>query len=86
MPELWERAVKHIKASSPGVNPYAAATATLQKAGEMKKGTRELTAKGKKRQAKGAKWRHAHPLAAGGSVIDGASKRPNLGRPGRRNV
>ena len=80
MPEIWERAVQHIKKESPGVNPYAAATAGLQRAGEMKPGTRELTAKGKKRQAKGPKWRHAHPLACGG-----AAKAPNLGRQGRRN-
>jgi hypothetical protein len=77
MPKLWERAVQHIKERSPNVNPYAAATATLQKAGEMKPGTRELTKKGEKRQAKGPKWRHGHPLADGGAV------RPSLGRPGR---
>lgn len=84
MPEIWERAVQHIKEQSPNVNPYAAATSALQKAGELKPGTRELTAKGKKRQAKGAKWRHAHPLATGGAAVDGGAKRPNLGRPGRK--
>jgi hypothetical protein len=74
MPELWKRAVQHIKKQSPDVNPYAVATASLQKAGEMKKGTRELTKKGEKRQAKGPKWRHEHPLAEGGAV------RPSPGR------
>jgi hypothetical protein len=43
----------------------------------MKPGTRELTKRGEKRQAKGAKWRHAHPLATGGAV------KPSLGRAGR---
>jgi hypothetical protein len=78
MPAIWERAVQHIKKNSPGVNPYAAATATLQKAGELKKGTRQLTAFGKKRQAMGVKGRHAHPLETGG-----AAKAPSLGRSGR---
>ena len=77
MPKIWERAVQHIKENSPDVNPYAAATSTLQKAGELKKGTRDLTKKGEKRQAKGAKWRHAHPLMTGGAV------KPSLGRAGR---
>ena len=77
MPKIWERAVEHIRENSPGVNPYAAATATLQKAGELKPGTRDLTKKGEKRQAKGAKWRHAHPLMTGGAV------KPSLGRAGR---
>jgi len=79
MPEIWERAVGHIKQQSPDVNPYAAATATLQKAGILKKGTRDLTAFGKKRNAMGPKKRHAHPLSTGG-----AAKAPSLGRPGRR--
>jgi hypothetical protein len=78
MPKIWERAVEHIRENSPGVNPYAAATATLQKAGEMKPGTRELTKKGEKRQAKGPKWRHAHPLWTGG-----VARAPSLGRAGR---
>jgi hypothetical protein len=45
----------------------------------MKPGTRELTKKGEKRQAKGAKWRHAHPLSTGG-----VARPPSLGRAGRR--
>jgi hypothetical protein len=78
MPEIWERAVEHIKKNSPNVNAYAAATSTLQKAGILKRGTRDLTSFGKKRQAMGPKKRHAHPLATGG-----VAKGPGLGRAGR---
>jgi hypothetical protein len=46
MPRILDKAVKAIKKNSPGVNPYAAATATLQKAGELKKGSNKPTAKG----------------------------------------
>jgi hypothetical protein len=46
MPKIWEDAVREIKKSSPGVNPYAVATASLQKAGDLKKGTRTATKKG----------------------------------------
>jgi hypothetical protein len=49
MPKILDAAVKQIKKTSPGVNPYAAATASLQKAGELKKGTNQPTAKGVKR-------------------------------------
>jgi hypothetical protein len=49
MPKILEDAVKAIKKSSPGVNPWAVATSTLQKAGELKKGTNKPTAKGVKR-------------------------------------
>jgi hypothetical protein len=58
---ILESAVKRIKANSPGVNPYAAATATLQKAGDLKRGSNKPTAKGKMRGAKSRAWRHAHP-------------------------
>lgn len=61
LPAIMETAVKRIKASSPGVNPYAAASATLQKAGDLKRGTNKATAKGKMRGAKSRAWRHAHP-------------------------
>lgn len=74
MPKIWEDAVRQIKKSSPDVNPYAVATATLQKAGELKKGTRTATKLGKKRGAMSRKQRHEHPLATGGVV------RPHLGR------
>jgi hypothetical protein len=46
MPKILDAAVKQIKKSSPDVNPYAVATATLQKAGELKKGTNQPTKKG----------------------------------------
>jgi hypothetical protein len=49
MPKILEKAVKAIKKSSPGVNPWAVATSTLQKAGELKKGTNKPTAKGVER-------------------------------------
>jgi hypothetical protein len=49
MPKILEDAVKAIKKTSPGVNPWAVATSTLQKAGELKKGTNKATAKGGKR-------------------------------------
>jgi hypothetical protein len=56
-----ETAVKKIKASSPGVNPYAVASATLQRSGALKPGTNTATSKGKLRGAKSESWRHAHP-------------------------
>ena len=46
MPKILDKAVKEIMKSSPGVNPYAVATATLQKAGELKPGTNKATPKG----------------------------------------
>lgn len=46
MPKILDKAVRQIKKNSPGVNPYAAATATLQKAGELKPGTNKATPKG----------------------------------------
>ena len=56
MPKIKDRLVKQLKAK--GVkNPHAVATKKLQEAGNMKKGTNKLTAKGKKRQAMGASGR-----------------------------
>lgn len=78
MPKIWEDAVKAIRKSSPNVNEYAVATSALQKAGELKPGTREATAFGKKRGKMSRKQRHANPLAIGG-----AAKGPSLGRPAR---
>jgi hypothetical protein len=46
MPKILDKAVKEIKKSSPGVNPYAVATASLQKAGDLKKGTNQPTKQG----------------------------------------
>jgi hypothetical protein len=78
MPAILEKAVKAIKKSSPGVNPWAVATSTLQKAGELKKGTNQPTKLGVKRGKMTRKQRHAKPLAIGG-----AAKAPSLGRVGR---
>jgi hypothetical protein len=61
MPKIWEDAVRRIKKKSPGVNPYAVATATLQKAGELKPGTRTATAKGIARGKMTRAARHKHP-------------------------
>ena len=49
MPKILDKAVEKIKAQSPGVNPYAVATASLQKAGDLKKGTQEPTKQGVER-------------------------------------
>jgi hypothetical protein len=49
LPKIMETAVKAIKKSSPGVNPYAVASSTLQKAGELRPGTNKVTPKGVKR-------------------------------------
>jgi hypothetical protein len=46
MPKILDKAVAKIKRQSPGVNPYAVATASLQKAGDIKKGTNKPTKKG----------------------------------------
>jgi hypothetical protein len=46
LPAIMETAVKRIKQSSPGVNPYAVASSTLQKSGSLKPGTNEPTKKG----------------------------------------
>jgi hypothetical protein len=43
MPKILDKAVKQIRKSSPGVNAYAVATASLQRAGELKKGTNKPT-------------------------------------------
>jgi hypothetical protein len=46
MPKILDESVKKIKQQSPGVNPYAVATAALQKAGDLKKGTNKPTKRG----------------------------------------
>ena len=62
LPSIMDAAVKRIKANSPGVNPYAAATATLQKAGELKRGTHTATKLGAKRGQMTRAQRHKHPV------------------------
>jgi hypothetical protein len=61
LPSIMETAVKQIKKSSPGVNPYAVASSTLQKSGSLRKGTNTPTKKGVIRGAKSQAWRRAHP-------------------------
>ena len=46
LPKIMETAVKRIKQSSPGVNPYAVASSALQKSGSLKQGTNQPTKKG----------------------------------------
>jgi hypothetical protein len=77
MPAIWKDTVKAIRKSSPDVNEYAVATSALQKAGELKPGTREATKLGVKRGKMTRKQRHSQPLADGGAV------KPSLGRIGR---
>jgi hypothetical protein len=49
MPKILEEAVKKIKAKGGVDNPWAVATSSLQKAGDLKKGTNKPTEKGVKR-------------------------------------
>jgi hypothetical protein len=49
MPKILDTAVQRIKLQSLGVNPYAVATASLQKAGDLKPGTNKATKQGVKR-------------------------------------
>jgi|TARA_Y100000296_G_C5169600_1_gene256554 hypothetical protein len=54
MPAILERLVRQLKAKGVSKNKaHAVAVSQLQRAGIIKKGTLELTAKGKKRQALG---------------------------------
>ena len=46
MPKILDKAVKSIKQSGLNVNPYAVATASLQKSGDLKQGTNQPTKKG----------------------------------------
>jgi hypothetical protein len=62
MPKILEDAVKAIRKSSPGVNPWAVATASLQKSGSLKKGTNKPTAKGVARGKMSKAQRHKHPV------------------------
>ena len=63
MPKILDKAVQKIKAQSPGVNPYAVATASLQKAGDLKKGTNQPTKRGVARGQMTEAQRHAVPPA-----------------------
>ena len=46
LPAIMDKAVAKIKKASPGVNPYAVASAKLQASGSLKKGTNTATKKG----------------------------------------
>ena len=61
MPKILDKAVQRIKLQSPGVNPYAAATASLQKAGDLKPGTNKATKQGVARGQMTQKQRQANP-------------------------
>lgn len=58
MPKILDRLVKQLKAKGmPTSNAYAVATSTLQRAGDLKKGSTEPTPKGIKRGEMGAAGR-----------------------------
>lgn len=79
MPAILDAAVKRLKAKGfPTSSAFAIGTSTLQKAGEIKKGSNKPTKLGVKRGAMSRKERHAKPLAIGG-----AAKAPSLGRASR---
>lgn len=61
LPKIMETAVKKIKQASPDVNPYAVASATLQKSGSLKSGSNKPTRQGVMRGSKSEAWRRAHP-------------------------
>jgi hypothetical protein len=62
MPKILDAAVKRIKAKGHSTSSaYAMATASLQKAGELKKGHNTPTAKGVKRGKMTRAQRHKSP-------------------------
>lgn len=65
MPKLLERLVSQLKAKGMSESQaFAVATKSLQKAGDLKPGTQDLTEKGAKRQAMGAAGRAKDRAAA----------------------
>ena len=63
MPKILDAAVKRLKAKGHSTSSaYAIGTATLQKAGELKKGHNTATKLGAKRGAMTRAQRHKHPL------------------------
>lgn len=67
MPKILERLVSQLQAKGMDKSQaYAVATSQQQKAGNLKKGTQELTAKGAKRQAMGAAGRAKDRAAKAG--------------------
>jgi hypothetical protein len=61
MPRILDAAVKRIKAKGHVDNPWAVATAALQKAGDLKKGSNKPTAKGVSRGKMTRAMRHKSP-------------------------
>jgi len=58
MQKLYDRLVSQLKAKGmPEKEAYAVASKQLQRAGDLKPGTKELTSKGKTREAMGAAGR-----------------------------
>jgi len=67
MPKILERLVSQLKAKGmPENKAYAVATSQQQKAGNLKKGTQELTEKGARRQGMGAAGRAKDRAAKAG--------------------
>lgn len=65
MPKILENLVSKVKATAkPGTNPYAVATAALQKQGKMEHGSQKLTPKGKAVKAKKGTSMVPGPIAA----------------------
>jgi hypothetical protein len=82
LPKLMETAVKKLKGKVD--NPYAVASATLQKSGSLKPGTNTATAKGQRRGAHSEAWRDSHPSRAkraiGGTTPQQAALNPGMGQ------
>lgn len=73
MPKLLERLVSQLENKGMAKNKaFAIATSSLQKSGNLKPGTQDLTAKGKKREAMGAAGRAKDRAAkaSGGKASD----------------
>jgi hypothetical protein len=64
MPRILDKAVAKIKAAGSAKNPWAAAVASQQKAGNLKSGTLKATRQGVKRGQMSVQQRHAHPPRA----------------------
>ena len=72
MPNIFDRLVSQMQGKVR--NPYAAATAALQRSGNMKKGSHKLTSKGKRRSMMGAGGRAKSRAAKRSGHSTGAYK------------
>ena len=61
LPAIMDKAVSKIRAASPGVNPYAVASSTLQKSGSLKRGSNTPTKQGIARGKMSSAQRQANP-------------------------